>query len=104
MELEGAGDVEGLAWNLTASLMDFKTSHSIGLNYGRTDPGWLLSPQYRENEELFEIRYQWRKTQLLAIDVRGRWRKELDPLIGAANRREEFDLFVRFTRGFTVKK
>ena len=64
----------------------------------------MLSPQYRENEELFEIRYQWRKTRQLAIDVRGRWREELDRLSTAQQKRDEFDIFVRFTWGFTAKR
>ena len=56
VDLDEAGDAEGLAWNLVASLMNLRPDHSLGLNYGRTDAGWLLSPQYRENEELLEVR------------------------------------------------
>jgi hypothetical protein len=84
--------------------MDFAPSHSVGVNYGRTDPGWLLSPQYRPNDELFDILYQWRRTPNLAIDVRVRWREEIDRQIGATRKRDEVDFFVRFTWGFSLSE
>ncbi len=100
--LAGTGDVDGWAWNFAVSVMDFLPKNSIGINYGHTDPGWLLSPQYRENEQLFELRYMLRWSQTLAIDVRVRFRKELEKQVTAAQRREEFDFFIRFTWGFTI--
>jgi hypothetical protein len=102
--LPGSGDVDGWAWNVVVSLMDFAPSHSVGVNYGRTDPGWLLSPQYRPNDELFDILYQWRRTPNLAIDVRVRWREEIDRQIGATRKRDEVDFFVRFTWGFSLSE
>jgi len=45
VNLPGDGDVDGLAWAVTASVMDIWPSHSIGINYAKSDPGWLLSPQ-----------------------------------------------------------
>ena len=68
----GDGDAGGLAWAITASVMDFIPNHSIGLNYARTEAGWLLSPQYASNEELLEVRYMWRPTSRITVDVRGR--------------------------------
>ncbi len=100
--LAGNGDVDGLAWNFSLSLMDFKLNHSIGMNYGQVDAGWLLSPQYRENESYAEIRYQWRKTRQLAFDFRIRHREELERLSLSAHKREEFDFFLRFTWGRTI--
>jgi hypothetical protein len=102
--LAGDGDVDGWAWNVTASVMDFRPRHSIGINYGRTDPGWLLSPQFRDNEELFEIRYLWRKTQRFALDIRARRRKDIEQLLNADRRKEEFDVYVRFTWGFAIDR
>ena len=98
--LAGDGDVGGLAWNFTASVMDFLPKQSIGINYGRTEAGWLLSPQYGKNEELFEVRYLWRKSRQLAIDLRGRWREDLEQLVTADRKRDTFDLYLRFTWGF----
>ncbi len=98
--LAGAGDADGLAWILSASLVDFRLGHSFGINYGRTDAGWLLSPQYRENEQALEFRYMWRRSRNLALDVRGRWREELEQLASATRKQEELNVFARFTWGF----
>ena len=100
LNLAGDGDVGGLAWAVTASIMDMWPEHSIGLNYARTDAGWLLSPQYRNGEELFEVRYMWRKENGSAIEARVRWREELDQQVTQARRRDEFDFFARITFGF----
>jgi len=98
--IEGSGDTDGLAWNMTASVVDFLPSHSIGINYARTAGGWLLSPQYADNEELFEIRYMWRPTNRLTLDIRGRWRYELRQRIVEDPGRRRFDFYTRFTWTF----
>jgi hypothetical protein len=81
-------------------MVEFRPGHSVGINYGRTDAGWLLSPQYRENEEALEIRYMWRRSRNLALDVRGRWRRELEQLENTTRKQEELNVFARFTLGF----
>jgi hypothetical protein len=101
--LVGDGDVDGLAWNVVLSLMDFKPSHSIGINYGEVDAGWLLSPQFRQNESLVEIRYLWRKNRQLAFDFRIRRRKELEQQALTVGKREETDVFIRLTWGRTIR-
>ncbi len=98
--LAGNGDTDGLAWLVSASMVEFRPGHSVGINYGRTDAGWLLSPQYRENEEALEIRYMWRRSRNLALDVRGRWRRELEQLENTTRKQEELNVFARFTLGF----
>ena len=98
--LVGNGDTDGLAWLVSASMVEFRPGHSVGINYGRADAGWLLSPQYRENEEAIEIRYMWRRSSNLALDIRGRWREELEQLTSAIRKREELNVFARFTLGF----
>ena len=100
-ELPGAGDVDGWAWNLTASIMDFLPRHSIGLNYGRTDPGWLLSPQYTDNEELLEIRYLWRRNSQFSVEFRARRRKDLEQRIDAVRKRDRYDIYLRFSWGYS---
>ena len=99
-----SGDADGLAWNVSASLMEFARGHSIGLLYGRTGAGWLLSPQYRDNEEQIELRWSWRPTSDLVIDARVRRRKELDRLVTATQRVEELDVFVRATWRFSGER
>lgn len=100
--IAGSGDTDGLAWNAVLSLMEFRPNHSIGINYGETGAGWLLSPQYRPNESLVELRYQWRRSTNLALDIRIRRRKELEQLATATQRHDEFDFFIRFTWGGTI--
>ena len=101
--LAGEGDVDGLAWNVVFSVMEFIPNHSVGVNYGRVGAGWLLSPQFRQNESLSEIRYQWRKSKQLAFDFRIRNRTELEQLILSDRKREELDFFLRFTWGGTIR-
>jgi hypothetical protein len=95
--------VSGLAWNIVASIMDFRPRHNIGINYAQTGAGWLLSPQYRPNEELFEIRYQYRPKGFALLEARVRWREDLEQQIGTLQKREEFDFYLRATVEFTVK-
>ena len=99
--LPGEGDAGGLAWALSASLMEIWPNHSIGINYARAEAGWLISPQYRDNEELIEVRYLWRKTQKLAFDFRLRGRQDLEQLAAEPRKRDELDFFARFTLGFS---
>ena len=96
--LPGEGDTDGFAWAIYLSLMDFRPNHSIGINYSVTDPGWLISPQYRANGELTELRYLWRRTRDLALEFRVRYREEVEPLLGLSTQGET-DFFARFTIG-----
>jgi hypothetical protein len=99
----GSGDAGGLAWNVTASIMDFLPNHSIGVNYAETEAGWLISPQYADNERLWEIRYMWRPMERLTLDVRGRWRDELTQRIVDDPDRDRFDFYARLTWSFTAR-
>ena len=92
--------VDGLAWDAVVSLMDFQPGQSIGINYAQTGAGWYLSPQFRPNEELFEIRYQWRGTILPLLEIRIRWREDLEQLVGADQKRNAFDGYARITWEF----
>ena len=92
--------VDALAWNVAVSFMDFKPTHSVGINFGRTGAGWLLSPNFADNEQAFEIRYVWRPRTFPAIDARIRWREDIEQLTDALQRRERFDAFLRLTWQF----
>jgi hypothetical protein len=94
------GETNGLAWDVVVSLMDFRPGHSIGVNYAHTGAGWLLSPQFAPNDELFEIRYLWQAPKLPLLEARVRWREELEQPIGGLQRGEVFDLYVRLTWQF----
>ncbi len=97
--------VDGLAWDVVVSLMDFLPTHSIGINYAQTGAGWLLAPQFRPNEELFEIRYIWNPRSPLwpLVEARIRWRDDLEQIVGESQKREEFDGYLRFTWDWTFK-
>jgi hypothetical protein len=100
----GMGDAGGLAWNITASVVDFLPKHSIGINYAETEAGWLVSPQYRDNERLFEVRYMWRPTDRMTVDIRARWRDDLQQRIIEEPDRDRFDFYMRFTWNFNIKR
>jgi hypothetical protein len=102
--ITGTGDADGFAWNITASVMDFVPNHSIGINYAETGAGWLVSPQYTNNQRLVEIRYMWRPTSRLTLDIRGRRRDELQQRINVDADRDRFDFYIRFTWSFNIKK
>lgn len=97
-------DADGLAWDIVASIIDFRPNHSIGVNYARTGAGWLLSPQFRPNEELIEIHYMWRPEGWPFLEARLRRREDLEQLVGAHQKRKEFDMFIRLTWNFTFKR
>ncbi len=101
--LVGLGKTDGLAWNITASVMDFFPGHSIGINFARTEAGWLLSPQYADNEQLMEIRYMWRPNNRMTLDVRGRWRDELQQRAIDDPRRDRFDFYARLSWSFELR-
>jgi hypothetical protein len=98
-------DISGLAWNAVISLMDFLPTHSIGINYARTGAGWLISPQFRPNEELFEVRYIWNpdKPYWPLLEVRLRWQEEIEQRVDRSQKAEEFDGYIRFTWDVTFK-
>lgn len=101
--ITGTGDADGLAWNVTASVMDFAPHHSIGINYAQTGAGWLVSPAYTNNERLIEIRYMWRPTDRMTLDIRGRRREDLQQRLIEDPDRDGFDLYFRFTWSFDIK-
>jgi len=95
-------EADGLAWNVVASLMDFIPGHNIGINYGQTGAGWLLSPNFRNNEESIELRYVWRPKNFPTIDARVRRREDIDLEPGSLRKREIFDVFLRLTWQFDL--
>ena len=97
VDLPGRGDADGLAWNASASVMNVMPRHSIGVNYGHTDAGWLLSPQYRSNERLFEVRYQYNRAQNRTLEIRARWRDQIDAETGSRGKKNDFDVYIRLT-------
>jgi hypothetical protein len=95
-------DADGLAWDVVVSIMDFRPDHSIGVNYAQTGGGWYLSPQFRPNEELLELRYQWRPARFPLLEIRIRRREDLEQETTAIRKRHEIDGYIRLTWEFNV--
>lgn len=95
----GDGDAGGLAWQVQASVYDFAPRHHIGVALGRADAGWLLSPDFRPNDGLAEIRYQWQFLPKTSMEARVRERRELKHPAGTRARVDR-DLYVRVTHKF----
>ena len=97
-------DADGLAWDVVVSVMDFLPDHSIGVNYAQTGSGWYLSPQFRPNEELLELRYQWRPAHFPLLEIRIRERQDLQQETTAIRKRHEIDGYIRLTWEFNLLK
>ena len=94
--ISGSGNVDGTAWHVEISWMNFRPSHSLGINYGRAAAGWLISPVYRSNDETLTLRYQWRPIAGVQFELHTRWREDLERLSGL-ERRKTFDWRARLT-------
>src|SRR3546814_2144023 len=46
--------------------------------YGRIADGWLLSSDFRPNDELLELRWVWKAAKAWQLDARARRREEVD--------------------------
>ena len=95
-----SGDSGGLAAQVSFNFIDIVPRHSFALVYGHTEAGWLLSPDFRNNNSLVEGRYQWRIDGDRSIEARLRERKDLDSIIGAQRDRTDRDVYVRYTQKF----
>ncbi len=95
-----SGDTDGYAGQLTFNFIDFRPGHSVGLVLGVAETGWLLSPDFRNNNTLVETRYKWKLAKNQAVEARLRRREDIDQLTTAAKKREDIDAYVRYTYKF----
>ena len=95
-----SGTTGGFAWQVQLSLLDAFPGHSFAWQHGRAQAGWLISPDFRNNEVLSELRYHWKMDVRHAFTVRFRHRDEMDTLVGAARKRRDDDFFLRYTVKF----
>ena len=100
MRTGAGGDTGGLATQVSFNFIDIVPRHSFGLVYGYVEAGWLLSPDFRNNNTLIEGRYQWRIDGNRSIEARLREREDLDSITGAARDRTDQDFYVRYTQKF----
>lgn len=98
--LPGGGDAAGWGWQLGADVENVFPGHTMGINYGRSDGGMLLSNDFRPNNELFEYRWRYHATSALRFEFRARWRRELDRRIDAPQLQRDRDIRFRTTYKF----
>lgn len=99
--LDGGGRVGGNAWQASLNFEQFLPGHSLGFVVGRAQAGWLLSPDFRNNDRLAEVRYQWRIDPNWSIEARVREREE-DVVPGTALRpRRDRDAYLRLSGRFS---
>ncbi len=96
----GSGSSDALSWQASLNFMDIQPGHNFGIVYGRVADGWLLSSDFRPNDELIEARWVWQATRAWQLDARLRRREEIDLPTGTAGPRRDDDLYVRATRRF----
>ena len=94
------GDSDGLAWQMSVNLHDIAPGHSVGLVHGRVDAGWLMSPDFRPNDTLTELAYQWRFNPDTSLEARFREREEIEIPSSAQRARVDRDIYVRVTHRF----
>ena len=93
----GSGQADGLAWQASVNVMDVAPGHHLGFVYARIGAGWLLTSDFRPNDELAEVRYQWRITPKWSMEARYRIREEIKIPAAAPRAREDTDFYIRLT-------
>lgn len=96
----GTGEAGGLSWQASLNFLDVRPGHDFGIVYGRVADGWLLSGDFRPNDELLEARWVWKPGPAWQLDARVRRREEIDLPAGAAGPRRDDDLYLRATWRF----
>lgn len=96
----GEGRSGGLAYQLALTLADVFEGHRFGVVYGETQAGWLISPDFRENNRLVEGRYQWQFAANHSFEARARVRHDLEQIIGSDQKRRDLDFYLRITSRF----
>ena len=100
MGLNGDQEVSGNGFQVGLSAYDLRPNHHLGLVYGRAQAGWLISNDYRNNDELVELRYQHRFNPDLSMEIRYRWRRELELPADTNRPRRDQDTYARITLRF----
>jgi len=95
-----SGDADGLAAQISFNFIDIVPRHGVGLVLGRAGDGWLLSPDFSDNSNLAEVRYQWAIDKKQTFEARLRHREDIDQRIGSVEKREDVDYYLRYTYKF----
>jgi hypothetical protein len=95
-----SGRTGGAAYEIAVTLADAIRGHRFGLAYGEAQAGWLISPDFRNNDRLTEGRYQWQFARSHSFEARVRHRYDLEQPISAERKREDLDFYLRITSRF----
>lgn len=95
--LPGTGKADSFSWHVSANLMDIMPGHSLGVVYGQTEAGWLLSTDFPSNGTLTELRYAWVPMNGHLLESRVRLREDLNLPRTALRKRSETDMYLRYT-------
>ncbi len=99
-KIANSGDTSGTAYQITANFINFLHLHNVGIVYAKVDAGWLLSPDFRNNNTLMEIRYKWILDKKQKIEARIRKREEIKQRIASAQKQVDNDFYIRYTVKF----
>ena len=91
---------DAFAFQASINFQNIFGPHNFGILYGRTDPGWLLAPSFRNNTNTLEVRHQYRFNRRLSSEIRYRIRNQLYIPLDAMNKRKDYDLYARITYRF----
>lgn len=91
---------DAFAFQTSINFQNIFERHNFGILYGRTDPGWLIAPSFRNNTNTLEVRHQYRFNRRLSSEIRYRIRNQLYKPSTSAIKRKDTDLYARFTFRF----
>jgi len=100
LNIGGTERAGGLAWQTTFNWIGFAPHQSIGLVLGEAQGGWLLSPDFPNNNRLIEVRHRYQINKKMKLESRIRKRVELQQQTAAVRRKDSNDFYVRFTQKF----
>jgi len=100
LDLGNSGDAGSNATQVTFNFIDIVPRHSVGVVVGKVEGGWLLSPDFKDNQYLYETRYRWNIAKKQRIEIRVRYRTDIEQRTDETEKREDKDLYARYTYKF----
>lgn len=95
-----SGDADTLGLQTSINWTNIWPGHNFGIVYVRAGGGYLMSPDVPNNSHLLEGRWAWKFARKQKFEVRYRVRKDLQKLVGEIDKRDEYDMYFRWTMKF----
>jgi hypothetical protein len=93
-------DPSAISWQISAYANDLIKNHRLGILYGQTEPGWVISSSFRPNNTMAEIRYRYTFSRALNFEMRYRIRTDLFKPESTGYTQRDRDFYARFTYRF----